>query len=103
MYNKKISKTLLDPSLEVKQLDLFGRFMSGFVFVDYTKTLCIDATSLYSPPFRSSVLKPSLDLGIGHLQVFGHLCALSARKVFLRKQSIVIRNSEPTTTLNTCL
>ena len=94
----------LDPSPEVKHLDLFGKFIcQGLCLLIPLRSLCIAAASLYSPPFRSSVLEPSLDLGIGHLQVFGHLCALSARKVFLRKQSIVIRKSEPTTILNTCL
>ena len=55
-----------------------------------------------SPPFRSSVLEPSLDLGIGHLQVFGHLCALGARKVFLRKQSNVIREGSQLRDLPVC-
>ena len=51
---------------------------------------------------RPSVLEPSLDLGIGHLQVFGHLCALSARKVFLRKQSHVISEENQLQVLPVC-
>ena len=63
------------------------------------------ALSIVLPPFRSSVLEPSLDLGIGHLQVFGHLCSLRARKVFLTKQSNVIRqaHNQLRPTHNTCL
>lgn len=98
--NKKISKT--KSKIPKWSIWIFLGDLCQCLLIP-PRSLCIAAASLNSPPFRSSVLEPSLDLGIGHLQVFGHLCALSARKVFLRKRSIVIRKSEPTTTLNTCL
>lgn len=41
------------------------------------------------PPFRSSVLKPSLDLGIGHFQSFGQRRPLGRCEIFLALKSLL--------------
>jgi hypothetical protein len=41
------------------------------------------------PPFRSSVLEPSFDLSVGHLERLGKGCSLCRRQVFLFVEALL--------------